>query len=1089
MSAPAIADPSKGDAGSPSSGDAAGVPDITDKESGSNTGEIAGDSDAAVEPTVEVKAPLRSVPQRSASLDAPGTRNDTVVVTPGDSTTPLNPTVPKEDTSEEPETDFDENSPYSPRIAFGTGSGLYARWGTSELANEYYLTPDDTVTIATSNEPDGAKVYFTGLNTAIEAYKADPAFDFTAAGSGWTEYTDSVTIQFNDNYARIGAVMVDSSGRAIKGTFVSTNFWELDCDRWIGVYGSAGNYNIRMTDYLNLSGATATNITQKYYIKVAVGEAADTPSESNYDFRLTDSQPGYLSEYLDSLTGNKSLNYKGICVYYKSGTAVYTSPVSEGTYDFELSPTIAFKNKIDNTDILYYPCTLSATILYGGSFNAIYYSIGKIGSTTSTSGWTRYRAANGIEVSGDIDAGDVALYAVLYDTKAKKFYSDAEGSSVIFEKPLIRVGNTVISGDGQDGDTATSTITIETVGIPDGYTARIYYTLDGGNPEYSGLLYTGPISTANYSKDDVITVKAYSVLTDGESDIEGTVAEREITVTGNAPEISVSGGTVTISNGAGTVYYTVDGSDPRSSATRAVYSTGFSLDGLNRRVRAVGFSDGNYSAVSEIYADGGNYALGTLALPYSSGETPVEFFVSNVKGKSGDYVDNSQEITFTIPVSGIVSFDMAYENVDGGSGGYNIYRPYIRNADDSLHRTFDSYENDGYTHYHKDASLPAGAYTLVIPSDRDCVFRVNIKNITVFRDDKVFFGTGSVTVSDEPYISDRGFYLYLSTVKQNSAIYYNYTTDGSTPADPTLSSATSNGYSVVYVGSEKPHVKIKASVYDADTGTFGNVYSAELAYVGVFDIYAVDGDGNRSSVSWSNINGTDYNVIYDKTGGMYVGMTDISKFFPGSAIDIEYYLIPNDRNATVFNNGTLNAKAIRCMSGQKVTLADMAAVAGVDDYRKSWGFYVRAGARVTVDGKVYYFNSDNAGYVYSMPAKPVVTANGSTVTLSTESTGAKLYYSLRYNPPIGGNPSGNYTEYTGPITLDRNFTLTAVASWEGSVSYDGLQNGHSTTALQFIAANTIKSFSVAELTENGQESSEYFIPVVAGEMSQSVDFT
>ncbi|MBR4761984.1 MAG: PKD domain-containing protein, partial [Clostridia bacterium] len=47
----------------------------------------------------------------------------------------------------------------------------------------------------------------------------------------------------------------------------------------------------------------------------------------------------------------------------------------------------------------------------------------------------------------------------------------------------------------------------------------------------------------------------------------------------------------------------------------------------------------------------------------------------------------------------------------------------------------------------------------------------------------------------------------------------------------------------------------------------------------------------------------------------------------------------------------------------------------------------------------------------------------------------------------------------------------------------------STTALQFIAANTIKSFSVAELTENGQESSEYFIPVVAGEMSQSVDFT
>ncbi|MBR4910351.1 MAG: chitobiase/beta-hexosaminidase C-terminal domain-containing protein, partial [Clostridia bacterium] len=834
---------------------------ITDNKEG---GETAANGDAAGDEPVSTVVPVRSSPVKSPGLDAPGTRDDTVVVTPGDSTTPLNPTVPKEDTSEEPETDFDENSPYSPRIAFGTGSGLYARWGTSELANEYYLTPDDTVTIATSNEPDGAKVYFTGLNTAIEAYKADPAFDFTAAGSGWTEYTDSVTIQFNDNYARIGAVMVDSSGRAIKGTFVSTNFWELDCDRWLGVYGSAGNYNIRMTDYLNLSGATATNITQKYYIKVAVGGAADTPSESNYDFMLSDSEPGYLSEYLDSLTGNATLNYKGICVYYKAGTAVYTSPVSEGTYDFELSPTIAFKNKIDNTDILYYPCTLSAAILYGGSYNTIYYSIGQIGDTTSTTGWTKYIGSKGIKVSSDIDAGDVALYAVLYDSKAKAFYSDVEGSSVIFEKPLIRIGDTVISGDGQGGDTATSAITIETAGIPDGYTAKIYYTLDGGNPRY-GSLYTGPISTANYSKDDVITVKAYSKLTCGENVIEGTVAEREITITGNAPEISVSGGTVTVSNGAGTVYYTVDGSDPRSSATRAVYSAEFSLGGLNRRVRAVSFSEGNYSAVSEIYADGGNYALGSLALPYSSGETPVEFFVSNVRGKSGDYVDNSEEFTFTMPVSGVLSFDMAYENVDGGSGGYNIYRPYVRNADDSLHRTFDSYESDGYTHYYKDASLPAGEYTLVIPSDRDCVFRVNVKNITVFRDDKVFFSTGSVTFSDEPYISDRGFYLYLNTVKQNSAIYYNYTTDGSTPADPTLSSATSNGYSVVYVGSEKPHVKIKASVYDADTGTFGNVYSAELAYVGVFDIYAVDGDGNRSSVSWSNINGTDYNVIYDKT--------------------------------------------------------------------------------------------------------------------------------------------------------------------------------------------------------------------------------
>ena len=196
----------------------------------------------------------RSVGGGSPRLDAPGTRNDTVPVTkPGDSNTPLSPDNGKENPVPAPQTD--ELTPYAPRITFGTGNGLYARWGSSELANEYYLIPGDTVTLTSANEPEGAKVYFTGLNSAIDAYRADPAFDFSAEDSGWTEYTDHVTVPFADHYARMGAVMTDSAGKAIKGTFVSTNFWELDCDRGIGVYGGEGSYNLRMTDYLNLSGA------------------------------------------------------------------------------------------------------------------------------------------------------------------------------------------------------------------------------------------------------------------------------------------------------------------------------------------------------------------------------------------------------------------------------------------------------------------------------------------------------------------------------------------------------------------------------------------------------------------------------------------------------------------------------------------------------------------------------------------------------------------------------------------------------------------------------------------------------------------
>ena len=370
-------------------------------------------------------------------LDAPGTRDDTVTVT-GDSTTPLTPDKPKENTSTEPETDIDEDSPYAPQISFGTGNGFYARWGASELANEYYLTPDDTVTINVYNEPEGAKVYFTGSNTAIDAYKADPAFDFTAADSGWTEYTDHVTVPFADHYARVGAVMTDAAGKAIKGTFISTNFWELDCDRHIGIYGNPGTYNVRMTDYLNLTGATYTNIWQTYYINVAVDAEVDTPSEDDYDFALSDSEPGYLNELLDTLTGNVTLKYKGICEYYNTwyGTT-YTSPVLEGEVSLTLSPTPILKNWYDDSDTIYYPCDIRTGIAYGGNFDTIYYSIGKIGDTTSLEGWTQ--ASYYINIPGDIDAGDVALYTILYDSENEVGYTKEDGSFVIFEKPLIRV--------------------------------------------------------------------------------------------------------------------------------------------------------------------------------------------------------------------------------------------------------------------------------------------------------------------------------------------------------------------------------------------------------------------------------------------------------------------------------------------------------------------------------------------------------------------------------------------------------------------------------------------------------------------------
>ena len=1023
----------------------------------------------------------QAVAGNSLRLDVPGTRTDTVPVTkPGDGNTPLSPDNPKDNPSVTPETDADEALPFAPRITFGTASGLFARWGTSELANEYYLTPGDAVTLSTANEPEGAKVYFTAQNTAIEAYKADPAFDFTADNSGWTEYTDRVTIPFADHYARVAAVMTDESGKAIKGTFVSTNFWELDCERKIGMYGAAGTYNLRMTDYLNLSGATAKNITQTYYLKAAVNEEAAVPTAEDYDFKLSDSEPGYLNEILDKLSGDVSLNYKGICVYVKDGEAVYTSPVCEGSFQLNLAPSPVFSNEFDETDVLYYPCKLSAKSLYGGNYDAVYYSVGKIGDPKTLDGWTK--ADGAFEVGEELNADDVALYAILVDSKTGAGYPGNDGSFVIFELPLIRV-----AGTGSSGETASSEITLQSSGVPENYTSEIYYTLDGSDPVQNGTLYTGPISTADYSKGEVVTVRAFSKLSNGAESINGGVSQMNITVTASAPRITAANGTVTIASDGGAVYYTVDGSSPVDSATRKPYTGAFSLGGLNRRVRAVSYSDGSYSAETELIAEGGGYSLDTLSAPYSFTDT-LDFYVSEVENGEGAVVEKTQTISFTLTEPGIISFDIYRETVqDGGYAGYDIYYPYLDDAAGTRLDILTNTESGGRIHYYSSSTVPAGAYTLTIRPDYMRIYHVRLKNFTATADDRVFFN-GAVTDMGEKYISDRGYYLYPVSLNSDAVIYYNLTTDGSEPAAPTLQSpSVQNNRSVVYVGSEKPVVRIKAAVYHPETGTLGSVYSGFYGYAGIFDMYAVDENGTRTAYGWGSLNGSE-DVIIDKTGRLYINKSDWDAFFPGEEISVEYYYSPSD--SRVFNDdGTLRERSALYVPGE-ITLADIAQLSESPDYRRAWGVYLRAGARVTVGNEVYYFSSDNRGYVRSVPSLPVVTVDGNTITLSTESESAKLYYSLKYNVDYGTRVSdaNSYYEYTAPVQFDRNLTFTAMAVWETCVGESAMFWGKSTNGMQLIESTEVEAFALPEVANN-QSSAEYYLPVVADGMSQSVDIT
>lgn len=70
--------------------------------------------------------------------------------------------------------------------------------------------------------------------------------------------------------------------------------------------------------------------------------------------------------------------------------------------------------------------------------------------------------------------------------------------------------------------------------------------------------------------------------------------------------------------------------------------------------------------------------------------------------------------------------------------------------------------------------------------------------------------------------------------------------------------------------------------------------------MGNFDIYATDGEGNRTQVGYDSNVGT-YDVIYDKTGKLYISMSDFKEFFPNSDISVQYYFTLG-RYESVFNS-------------------------------------------------------------------------------------------------------------------------------------------------------------------------------------------
>lgn len=179
---------------------------------------------------------------------------------------------------------------------------------------------------------------------------------------------------------------------------------------------------------------------------------------------------------------------------------------------------------------------------------------------------------------------------------------------------------------------------------------HIYYTVDGTDPTTSSTLYTGPISI---NCEGITTLKFIAV--DATGNISNPVI-KTYTIDKTAPTAAADpvGGTYNIvktvtltSTDANptTIYYTTDGSDPRSSSTRNIYSCSIKINKTTNLGFAAVDTAGNWSPY---YAE--TYNMIDINAPLPSADLPSGSYNTDkaVKLSVVDELDPFPKIYYTL---------------------------------------------------------------------------------------------------------------------------------------------------------------------------------------------------------------------------------------------------------------------------------------------------------------------------------------------------------------------------------------------------------------------------------------------------------
>lgn len=232
---------------------------------------------------------------------------------------------------------------------------------------------------------------------------------------------------------------------------------------------------------------------------------------------------------------------------------------------------------------------------------------------------------------------------------------------------------------------------------------RIYYTLDGGDPNEDSALYTTPILL---EKGDYL-VKAYFVNENGISSDIATAEYHIIIEKLPDPEISVASGEydipmdITVTDAVADVYYTTDGSDPNVTSTP--YTGPLHMPLGESLFRFICIEDGRTSDVVE--------RTYQLNLNTNVSTVDAERIVVAYRMRIGRIWDEAGH--FDVETDAMYKYQYQYVTSINGVGDYYVIAEILRGEDGTLTRTGSYYAVGAYGGELFRLQIDNNKYTLV----------------------------------------------------------------------------------------------------------------------------------------------------------------------------------------------------------------------------------------------------------------------------------------------------------------------------------------------------------------------------------------